>query len=541
MSNPDEETAIRQFGTDDKYFGVALMMTTLPGLPMFAHGQIEGYTEKYGMEYQRAYYNEVPEQWLVEKHEKQLFPIIRRRYLFSEVDHFNIFDFLDGYGNINENVFAYTNRFHDERALVLYNNKYEQAQGRIHFSAPKLTRVAQGKESISISLGQALSVSDEADVYYSFRDHISGLQYLRRGRDFYHDGLQWNLKGFEYHLFWDFTEIRDHSGEYEKLLWKSAAGVPSIEMALHEMRLQPLHELFEALFSEDILNFLINRIKDDAQVPSEKLGYMLLKGRYEFFINKTIEFFRLDNISKDVVTECFIRKVKAIEALFVFVADFRNKLRETPGKQSLVAFDEHLTIGNNTGYRENIILLLGHFAIEALYENINSNDAQQLETRLKLQWPLYNVLQRTGKGEHAIEHDIALIKILRRKRVNVFISPFDASFSPDALEYQTFLKTKAQQADALLEDELVQRLIGVNEHQNVVYFSKENYEELLDWMFTISVLDCFLAGDKNDREVIYHVLNNNVSLLFKAKEISDQSGYRLDKLKSMLNKKTELK
>ncbi len=51
MSNPDERTAIDQYGKGDKSFGVAVMMSTLPGLPMFGHGQIEGYTEKYGMEY----------------------------------------------------------------------------------------------------------------------------------------------------------------------------------------------------------------------------------------------------------------------------------------------------------------------------------------------------------------------------------------------------------------------------------------------------------------------------------------------------------
>jgi hypothetical protein len=71
MSNPDEETAIKQFGTDDKYFGVCTMMVTLPGLPMFAHGQIEGYTEKYGMEYQRAYYHETPNQWLIDRHKRK--------------------------------------------------------------------------------------------------------------------------------------------------------------------------------------------------------------------------------------------------------------------------------------------------------------------------------------------------------------------------------------------------------------------------------------------------------------------------------------
>ena len=75
MSNPDEETAIKQFGTDDKYFGVCALMVTLPGLPMFAHGQIEGYTEKYGMEYQRAYYHEVPNQWLVDRHQRRNFSV----------------------------------------------------------------------------------------------------------------------------------------------------------------------------------------------------------------------------------------------------------------------------------------------------------------------------------------------------------------------------------------------------------------------------------------------------------------------------------
>jgi hypothetical protein len=55
MNNPDEETAVAQFGKGDKYFGVCTLMATLPGLPMFGHGQIEGFEEKYGMEYRRAY------------------------------------------------------------------------------------------------------------------------------------------------------------------------------------------------------------------------------------------------------------------------------------------------------------------------------------------------------------------------------------------------------------------------------------------------------------------------------------------------------
>jgi hypothetical protein len=60
MSNPDEKTAVDQFGTGDKYFGIATLMATMPGLPMIGHGQVEGFAEKYGMEFRRAYWDEHP-------------------------------------------------------------------------------------------------------------------------------------------------------------------------------------------------------------------------------------------------------------------------------------------------------------------------------------------------------------------------------------------------------------------------------------------------------------------------------------------------
>ena len=55
MSNPDERTAIDQFGSGDKFFGCCTSCwRRLPGLPMFGHGQVEGFTERYGMEYKQA-------------------------------------------------------------------------------------------------------------------------------------------------------------------------------------------------------------------------------------------------------------------------------------------------------------------------------------------------------------------------------------------------------------------------------------------------------------------------------------------------------
>src|SRR5262249_17061548 len=34
MNNPDERTAVDQFGKGDKYFGICTLLSTLPGLPM---------------------------------------------------------------------------------------------------------------------------------------------------------------------------------------------------------------------------------------------------------------------------------------------------------------------------------------------------------------------------------------------------------------------------------------------------------------------------------------------------------------------------
>ena len=72
MNNPDEKTAAEQFGKGDKYFGILAMMVTIPGLPMFGHGQLQGFTEKYGMEYRRAYWDEQVDWDLMRRHEREI-------------------------------------------------------------------------------------------------------------------------------------------------------------------------------------------------------------------------------------------------------------------------------------------------------------------------------------------------------------------------------------------------------------------------------------------------------------------------------------
>ena len=135
MNNPDERTAIDQFGNGDKYFGTCVLMATLPGLPMFGHGQVEGYTEKYGMEYRRAYLDETPDAYLVERHQREVFPLLHRRPIFAGVENFHLYDFFTSEGWVNEDVICYSNSLGDQRSLVIYNNKFSTTDGWVRWAA----------------------------------------------------------------------------------------------------------------------------------------------------------------------------------------------------------------------------------------------------------------------------------------------------------------------------------------------------------------------------------------------------------------------
>ena len=257
MNNPDEDTAAAQFGKGDKYLGVAVLMATMPGLPMFGHGQIEGFAEKYGMEYRRAYWEETVDEALVARHERGVFPLMRKRHLFSGARHFALFDFVTPEGWVNENVFAYTNRLGDERALIVYNNAYETARGVIHTSTAINEGSVEEARLHRKSLAEALGLDTRDTCYYVCRDQRTGLEYLHHAPRIAEKGLHLELRGYEYNamLNWRCVHDLDHTwGPLDAML--GGRGVPSIEEAYREMHLTSILEPFQKLMNRDMLRRL---------------------------------------------------------------------------------------------------------------------------------------------------------------------------------------------------------------------------------------------------------------------------------------------
>jgi glycosidase len=249
MNNPDEKTAVEQFGREGKYFGACVLLATMPGLPMFGHGQIEGYHEKYGMEYKQSYWDEQPDGHLIWLHDQRIFPLLRRRWLFSGSENFVLYDFYAG-ETVDENVFAYSNRAGEQRGLVLYHNSYATTAGWINESAAYAVKTdGDATELRRIKLSESLGLVDDPQVYYSFRDHTLGLTFLRCSRELSEKGLYAELGEYEFHVFTDFSEIRDDAdGTWGRLCTAlKGRGVESLEDELKQFRYAGLNAAFRSV------------------------------------------------------------------------------------------------------------------------------------------------------------------------------------------------------------------------------------------------------------------------------------------------------
>ena len=237
MSNPDEKTAAEQFGSTDKYFGVCTIMVTLPGLPMFGHGQVEGFRLKYGMEYRWAPWNESVDEGLVRGHEGRIFPLTHRRHLFAEVDNFLLYDFYTPQGYVNEDVFAYSNRASSsqtagagERSLVLYHNKYAETRGWVKTAAAYMDKTSGSL--VQKELGEGLALP--GDGYAIFKDTVSGLEFIRSCRELIEKGLYVQLGAYQCHVFLDWRFV---GGDQWKVVFETlnGAGVPSLQARFDEL------------------------------------------------------------------------------------------------------------------------------------------------------------------------------------------------------------------------------------------------------------------------------------------------------------------
>jgi hypothetical protein len=567
MSNPDERTAIDQFGSGDKYFGVCTLLATLPGLPMFAHGQIEGYTERYGMEFKQARLDEYPDEGLAARHQHEIAPLLQNRQLFAESANFVLYDFWADHGTVDENVFAYSNRLHDQRAVILYNNCYGSTSGTIHLSVGSMDKGSGLLRQRSLVEGLALPVDDSMIIAY--RDTGRGLEYLRRATDFDRHGLRVDLRGYQHMVLLDWRELRASEEQpWDRLCDAlNGAGVYSVNEALSKLRLRPLHEALRQVVSvknieafvevsgelakgkiaegrkvlpvgadeaEDELVSLVSSStesgpgEDELVSVTPKTELRDLDSRLCAFVEKSQIFFeRVAEIlpiedEDKAAAESFSAPGKIQSDATTSVA-VKGDLPKTPEQQfeemveettvaAVRLFSLEQTSSILQPETQRFLLSKGVLPERAwatvlawivLRSIPGQRERKGLFDKLQLRAALAEMFSSMGMEGEDMWRAAALVRVVLSQ--------------PDETAVQLI------HTDAFWADPDVQWLGGVNKASGVTYFGKEGFEELVGWLQLPVLVE--IARRSPDAEI---AIAEVAAAVAKDRRVAHEAGYRLD-------------
>ncbi len=487
MNNPDEKTAVEQFGKESKYIGAAVLLVTMPGLPMIGHGQIEGFHEKYGMEYKKSYWDEPVDEHLVKEHERRVFPLMRRRWLFSGADNFRLYDFLAG-GHPNEDVFAYSNRAGDQRAIVLYHNRFASTSGYINHSTSFAVKNDAGEmEQRSATLGESLGFNGDGRHYYVYRDYADDSEYIRNGRELCNDGFSMALSAYDYHVFMDFREIRDDDyGTWGKLCHAlEGSGVPSIDEEVKQISYGALIDLLRIHLekSHALLAEGFDRLSQQ-ELHSARTAFAARQGE---FMHQLATLACPDEPLQDAVA-AIAKELEYIEAV--------------------IAAQEKILKGETARLLAAAWLVLHRVALSG---------GQATSSELVHRYGLGRPLQEELSGEAAATGDA-----LAELNIPAVMALFRL-----LLKWEAFLtaerKILAVDIALLFEDRDVALFIGLHKGDGHQWFIKERWEMMFAWLkFAAKISASGSSKVFDDKET-----DKFIKLLVAAAEVA---GYRLDRL-----------
>lgn len=490
MNNPDERTTVEQFGKGDKYFGICVLLATLPGLPMFGHGQIEGFSEKYGMEYRKAYWDETVDSSLVERHRREIFPLLHRRALFAEVENFRLYDFHTTGGWVNENVYAYSNRSGDQQSLVLCNNKIDQTEGWIKWSTSfKVKDSADPNKLSQDALASSLRISSNLNSFLIYRDQITNLEYISSSQEIHDKGLKIFLNGYRYYVFVDFREVQDDEyGSYHTLCsYLNGRGVPNIHEALQELLLAPVMHPLKEILNPGYMRFLI-----DSHAKSELPPHLLQEAadKMTALLEGISVLTGMDKNHEDILSALRYR----LELVLSLKAPSSRISIPSHGlyQQALDLINRGLLESPERWY----LLLAAIFLLELGKASGNSDHENQSLSWIE-EWQIPRQLMDVGQ---VLGFNRDLIQRMPLS-LNIIIA--------QQHWYERMSKFPTRR---ILQNELadleVQRFLGVNRHKDILWFNQESLDEFLWWLMVLATLSSSNPTDRTSAATLERLLGS---------------------------------
>lgn len=500
MNNPDEKTAVEQFGKGDKYFGICTLLSTMPGLPMFGHGQVEGYSEKYGMEYYRPYLEEYPDQALIDHHSSVIFPLLHRRRVFAEVENFRLYDLVTD-GGVDENVFVYSNHLNGHSALVIYNNRYGDTSGWIKGSAPFLVKDGSDGYLQQSDLADALFLQGGDGAFVVYFDNVSKNFFIRTIEEIRTNGLRFELGPYAHHVLIDFKVV---TGEQFAQLHRLLAGQPirDINASLEELTLAPLLRPLEQLLDTQNLEKLRISTSDEERTRLFKQNRLLLDQIWQELYPE----FGLDQ--KDDESQKLLKAILSPEAL-------SQEFGLSAMKRTQLLVDEIVEELDADPRKTDLLLIWA--TLSSLVNAGNITDTTNRIVTLLERKPVANLVRNSLAKLGFTEYE-------SWKNYQLLLALLGQGRASDRIETQETYPLETWIADSRVLDYL-----DVNTHNEIRWFNKERFEDFVWYQKATNYFALAFEEEMELSEVIQRLLEQE-KVFDQIIEAEEASEYQLDKL-----------
>jgi hypothetical protein len=380
---------------------------------------------------------------------------------------------------------------------------------------------------------------------------VSGLEYLRSCKELVEQGLYVELGAYRCHVFLDFREVRNDAINQYAYLADFLAGraVPSIGETMKELFLQPLHYPFKALVNADLFGRLIAAVAttDDRRptpaLPLNELGNRGAEGTddrrpttddsqamadagQESVISgplSVVDLALLDEIEQKMLN--LLREIKRFTGSTGDEAPIAREVRDemaiilrlpaleqrfglaAPGELA----DQTASWGSLFGWA--FVHALGKISGAADY----AGESRSWIDEWRLGRIIDGVLRELGVEEYAAGQAIMVLKHMTSYQ--------DWFASPELQQPQALVET-------LLADSEIQQLLRVNRYQNVLWFDKLAFEQLLAWLLRVATI--VISADAERTPAAPVAIEACAATMQQLQEAAAASDYQVERLREVV-------
>ncbi|MBI4548908.1 MAG: hypothetical protein HY707_13070, partial [Ignavibacteriae bacterium] len=343
-----------------------------------------------------------------------------------------------------------------------------------------------------------------------FKENISTLEFIRSGKELYEEGLYVELQAYQHQLFIDFQEVYDAKGDYKRLSENlHGRGVPSMQQALDELQLLPVHEAFQQLLSRDTLATL-----EEYWFSKKNVSFDVISDNYAKLLRQ-VQHHLGSHIHEVVIVEEMLKDVRAMRMLTdVFsVVDKHDQRVDKPGELFFSDLD--------SSRHHDALVVFAWISLRNLGKLIPDSRIQHSDMVfdiLHLNEVFDQLMEGHGYDNNQRETTLPLLKAL--------LFCHKPPMASEGGWYQDSLLK-------LFNDQNGREFLLINSYNGIWYYNKERFELLVRWLFIVSLLQDIETSGNTQRE-LEEVVKASYRRFKELLMVGEKTHYRVEQLTEIL-------